>query len=218
MSSNWATAQRRPVLIVVAAAVAALLLVALPALFRAESSSGATSDASATSTREVGAEEQQTPLPEDVVMTPGVPSGLRTFVVTDLPGGFRVERNEYQARSDGRTDRVYMAFVRGEDPDTSTDWAIIRVRVLYSSFDANAWYDTYMTPDPEEESGRIPNAELTSVGGNDNALIKYPHPGQDAGIVLRFGDDDVQIMLTSTPGVTEAELREVAGGIMEVSR
>lgn len=218
MSPNWAATHRRPVAILAAAVVATIMLIVFPALVSTVPSSGALTDAGPPSARDAGADAQGAPLPGDAVLPPEVPGGLRTFAATDLPDGFRVERNEYRARSTGRTSRVYMAFVRGEDPDTSPDWAIIRVRVLYSSFDATAWYDAYMTPDPEEESGRIPNVKLTSVGDNTNALIKYPHPVQDAGIVLRFGDDDVQIMLTSTPGVTEAELREVADGIMEVSR
>jgi hypothetical protein len=218
MSPKWGAAQRRPVLILAAAMIAAAVLVALPALLGSEPSSGVTSDGGAPSLGEAGSQGQDAPLPEDAVVPGEMPGGLRAFAVTDLPDGFRVDRNEFQDQPNTRADRVYMAFVRSEDPDASADWAIIRVRVLYSPFDANAWYDAYMKPEPAEESGRIPNVELTSVGNNANALIEYPHPGQDAGLVLRFGNNDVQIMLTTTPGVTEAELRRVAEGIVEVSR
>jgi len=218
MSLNSAAVQRRLVLVMVAAVIAAMVLVALPALLSSEPSLGVTSDAEAPSLGEAGGQEQNAPLPANAVAPAELPGDLRAFAVTDLPAGFRVDRNEFQDQPDTRADRVYMTFVRGEDPETSADWAIIRLRVLYSPFDANAWYNAYMKPDPAEESGRIPNVELTSVGENTNALIEYPQPGQDAGLVLRFGDNGVQVMLTATPGVTVAELRQVAEGIVEVPR
>ncbi len=218
--SRFRSRPRRLASIAAAGVVTLVLVVGVPGAMRttpASSDSGARTPPSGSSS--LVQPSSIAAAAEGAAVSVEVSPNHPVFAVAELPPGFELQVNELSnSIADGSgTPRTYMAFTRGEDPDTSEDWGVIRIRVVYRPFDATSWINAYADLS-EEESAAGRHIERIAVGHNTNALIEHPETPDSGLTVLRFGDNDVQIMITGTRGVTPDELQVVADGIMEVSR
>ncbi len=140
------------------------------------------------------------------------------FEAADLPEGFRLAETSDGPPVVGGTDRHYRAYIRGTDPDTSENWAVVRVRIRYESgFDADAWLAAWLEFKSDEGDGPLMPArapQKITIRGTSNALAELPtEPG--ITVIRWLEQPGIQIIVTGS-GVTYEELLSIAEGLKEV--
>lgn len=207
------------------------LLVAALALVTAACGEGIVSSAGAG-----GASAPPTALPSPPVTTavasaPEPAVDPPSYHVPEPPPGY----HEAPVRVAGGMDdgNVHLAFIRGEDPDTSPDWAILRVTVQYGEppFDPQDWIAAYRDLGDEEHPAASRLVASLDVPGRGIGVVERPpdpacqgeirattHPGRCGISVLRFSNHPgIQIVITASGTATEAEMLDLAARIEEVS-
>ena len=141
------------------------------------------------------------------------------FEVTLVPDGFtgsQIDVTNVRPPVPGGTSQLLQKweYTRGSDSDDAS-WGSIEVRVMSGRFVAAEWLAAYQDTSDEETSQRTYQYRATNAAGTNNALIEIPITDPTAGMVLRIGIADHQIMLTTSGRVSEEELRFIADGIKQ---
>ncbi len=155
------------------------------------------------------------------------------YRVTRPPASFREAVPQLAGGIDDGN--VHMAFVRGDDPRTSSDWAILRITVVYDTrtFDPDEWLAAYRRVSAEDESpaaGRDA-AKITVPGHGEGIIERDPQPecrgaeraslppGRCGITVLRFSDaPGTQVVLSASGTAGETELLTLAATIERAGR